>query len=122
MDFKCPKPMDAGSILSWSVWPLELHPHYIYGDKSRIVLIDKWDIPVNDRYHTGSWIDNKLGTFLCKIAVCPTFDGIIRELYTNEDKISGALFTNNRKLMVFPNGFKNAAEHVDDIITFLNNV
>lgn len=93
---------------------------YMHGDRARIVLIDKWDIPVGDRYHAGYWLNKGLGTFLCKTAQCKTFDGVIAELYANEDQNSGALLSNNRKLMVFPHGFKHAAGYISEIETFLN--
>lgn len=60
---------------------------YMHGSRARIVLIDKWNIPVEDRYHAGYWLNRGLGTFLCKTAQCGTFDGVIAELYANEDKI-----------------------------------
>lgn len=94
---------------------------YMHGNKTRIVLIDKWDIPHGDRWHAGHWLNRGIGTFLCKIVMCKTFDGVIQELYNNEDKSSGALISNNRNLMVFPNGFKCAAEHVSEMDSFLNS-
>lgn len=94
---------------------------YIHGERIRIVLIDKWNIPIEDRCHAGYWLKNELGMFLCKITMCSTFDSVIEELYKNENTSSGALISNNCNLMVFPNGFKHAAKHVDEIETFLNS-
>lgn len=94
---------------------------YMHGERTRIVLIDKWTFPIKEWYHVGDCIANELGMFLCKITMCSTFDGAIKELYENKDKASGALSSNNGNLMVFPNGFKDAAEHVDVIEAFLNS-
>lgn len=93
---------------------------YMHGNRTRIVLIDKWNIPFGDRCHGGYWLNNGAGTFLCKIARCGAFDWIIEELYHNEDKSSGALYSNNHHLMVLPNGFKDATEQAEMIESFLD--
>lgn len=93
---------------------------YMHSKRTRIVLIDKWNIPYCDRCHAGYWLNRGIGTFLCKITKCGTFDGVIEELYNNEDRSSGALYSNNGYLMVLPNGFKHAAEQLGAIESFLN--
>ena len=92
---------------------------YMHREQARIV--DKWTFPINELYHIEYFIAYDWGTFLCKITMCDTFEGMIKELYENKDETSGALFCNNRNLMVFSNGFKEAAEHVDEKEAFLNS-
>lgn len=94
---------------------------YLHGEKTRIVLIDKWDFPEEARRHGGYFLSQGLGTFLCKIMRCAMFDYAVSELYANEDKNSGALISNNHCIMVFPHGFKHAAGHINEIEAFLNS-
>lgn len=75
---------------------------------------------MEDIYYAGYWLNRGLGTLLCKTAQCGTFDGVIAELYANEDKNSGALLSNNRNLLVLPHGFRHAAAYVNEIEAFLN--
>lgn len=93
---------------------------YIHGKLTRIVLIDKWNIPVGERYHAGYWINDRLGMFLCKIAECDSFHGVMSQLYENEDGKSGGLISDNHNLMVFSHGFRHAAAHLDSIVEFLD--
>ncbi len=96
--------------------------HMLHGNKRRIVLIDSWDIPEDFRNrHGGCWLSQHSGTFLCRAAECGDFNTIVKELYSNEDPSTGALFSNNGCLMVMPQGFKHAAGHASEIEAFLNS-
>lgn len=95
--------------------------NFLHGDLKRIVLIDFWNIPQGDRMHGGYWLSKNLGQFLCRMTDCGDFDGVIRQLYKNENPRTGALYSDNGCLMVLPNGFKQAATCSDEIIAFLNS-
>lgn len=94
--------------------------NFLHGDRKRIVVIDKWDIPKGDRLHGGWWLNDSLGRFLCRAAECGTFDGVVEQLYNNEKK-SGALYSDNKCLLVLPKGFKHAASCLDEIECFLSS-
>ncbi len=95
--------------------------HFLHGNKRRIVFIDLWTIPKGYRYHGGYWLSEELGRFLCRAAGCNMFDEVIEQLYRNEDKKTGALYSDNGCLMVLPKGFKHAAHCTNEIEAFLNS-
>ena len=95
--------------------------NFLHGNQKRIVLIDFWKIPKEDRMHGGYWLSQNQGKFLCRITDCGDFNGVIRELYKKENSQTDALYSDNGCLMVLPNGFKQAATCSDEIIAFLNS-
>lgn len=52
---------------------------------------------------------------------CGNFDGVITQLYKNENPQTGVLYSNNGCLMVLPRGFKHAAVCNNEIDAFLNS-
>lgn len=96
--------------------------HYIHKERRRIVLIDFWNIPEEHRkMYGGYYLNNNLGMFICRAMEVGDFHNAVAELYSNEDKNTGALYSNNGCLMVLPHGFRNAAATYGDIIKFLNS-
>ena len=95
--------------------------NFLHGDKKRIVLIDFWNIPKGDRIHGGHWLSQNLGQFLCRMTHCSDFDGVINQLYKNENPHTGALYSDNGCLMVLPKGFKHAATCSNQIESFLKS-
>jgi hypothetical protein len=96
--------------------------HYIHKERRRIVLIDYWDIPEEHRKcHSGYFLSQNLGHFICRAMEVKNFYNAMDELYCNEDKNTGALYSKNGCLMVLPQGFKKAAAAYGDIIKFLNS-
>ena len=61
------------------------------------------------------------GQFLCHMTNCGDFDGVIHQLYKNENSQTGALYSDNGCLMVLPKGFKHAATCSNEIVAFLNS-
>lgn len=96
--------------------------HYLHKEYRRIVLIDFWKIPEEHRKcHGGYFFSHNLGSFICRAMEVGEFNTAVAELYDNEDKNTGALYSKNGCLMVLPNGFRNAATAYNDIIKFLNS-
>ncbi len=96
--------------------------HYIHKERRRIVLIDFWNIPEENRkWYGGYYLSHNLGHFICRAMEVGDFHNAVDELYRNEDKYTGALYSNNGCLMVLPQGFKKAAAAYGDIIKFLNS-
>lgn len=95
--------------------------NFLHGNQKRIVLIDFWDIPKGDRIHGGYWLSQNQGKFLCRMTNCVDFDGVIHQLYKNENSQTGALYSDNGCLMVLPKGFKHAATCSNEIVAFLNS-
>ena len=96
--------------------------HYLHKEYRRIVLIDFWKIPEEHRKcHGGYFLSHNLGSFICRAMEVGEFNTAVAELYDNEDKNTGALYSKNGCLMVLPNGFRNAATAYHDIIKFLNS-
>lgn len=95
--------------------------NFLHGNQKRIVLIDFWDIPKGDRMHGGYWLNQNQGQFLCRMTNCGDFDGVIHQLYKNENSQTGALYSDNGCLMVLPKGFKHAATCSNEIVAFLNS-
>lgn len=95
--------------------------NFLHGDQKRIVLIDLWNIPKGDRMHGGYWLSQNQGKFLCRMTNYGNFDGVIRQLYKNENPQTGALCSDNGCLMVLPKGFKYTATCSNEIIAFLNS-
>lgn len=96
--------------------------NFLHGSQKRIVLIDCWGIPKQYRIgHGGYWLSQNLGNFLCRMTQCGNFDGVITQLYKNENPQTGALYSDDRCLMVLPNGFKHAAACSNEIEKFLKS-
>lgn len=95
--------------------------HFLHGDQRRIVVITYWDIPKMFRSNGGHWLSQPMGGFLCRAAGIGAYDGVIEQLYENENKATGALYSDNGCLMVLPNGFKHAAKCSNEIESFLNS-
>lgn len=95
--------------------------NFLHEKDKKIVLIDFWDIPKAERkWHGGYFLDQEKGRFICKASHIGDFDSAVADLYKNEDKQTGALYSSNGSLMVLPNGFKHAAKAIDAIISFLS--
>ena len=96
--------------------------NYFHGDKARIVLIDKWNIPPELRRRYGAeFLSHSLGMFLCKAARLSSFYEVMAGLYASPHGNSGPLRSANGHLMVCPDGFRDAATHFSEIDAFLNS-
>lgn len=93
----------------------------LHGGQRRIVLINFLNIPKRDRLDGGYWLSQEMGSFLCRVMEIGTFNEAMKQLYKNEDKKSGALYSDNGCLMVLPKGFKHAAKYSNNIESFLNS-
>lgn len=96
--------------------------HYIHKQERRIVIIDYWQIgEEHHKLHGGYFLSDNMGQFICRAMEVSSFDQAVAQLYDNEDKNTGALYSNNGCLMVLPGGFHKAAQAYEDIIKFLNS-
>lgn len=112
----------------------------IYGDKKRVVLIDYWNLIVEDKVIEkkpegeerstfvkelmtvkvhGNEIGNGLGIFLCRMTGKTTFETAIRSFNHYDRK--GPMVSSNGCLMLFIGGFKAASDYRNEIYGFLNS-
>ena len=112
----------------------------IYGNEKRIVLIDYWNLLVDDNVINGipegeergayvkemmiqkvlgDEISDSLGTFLCRMTGSGDFREAISS-FVNYDR-TGPMISNNGCLMLFIGGFKKASVYKNEIYEFLNS-
>lgn len=113
----------------------------IHGDKKRVVLIDYWNMAVDDTENDKEgeesinrnsficemmkqkfWddgINQGLGYFLCYMTGNPDFESAVGS-FKNYDR-KGPMVSSNGCLMLFIGGFKAAAEYREKIYDFLNS-
>ena len=93
----------------------------IHGNKSRVVIIDKWFIKNYDEDSLITYMKEKISlemsNFLKKVVCVDQITALAKQLKFNN--ISNPMRSNNGNLMLLIDGFKKATDYKEEIMQFL---